>query len=214
MDHMPPPPRPRGGPIPHLRRQTPDHVKLSQGDAVIRAMLRGLSLRAAAGALGLSTTTAWRRYWLVMDWTLPAREGRPRGPIPPQRGTRACPSGRPWLPTLDTPPLRKPVVDRAGGLDVIRYPDGRRRIVWTTGAIARRMGLSRERIRQLTHTESWPAPVGKVGSARCWDADDIDQWLDQHRPDLVDGPMDQPIHARPMEQPVDETAQPIEQATS
>ncbi|KPM56907.1 hypothetical protein ACG83_03460 [Frankia sp. R43] len=104
-----------------------------------------------------------------------------------------------------------PVIERSGclDLDVIRYPDGRRRIVWTTGAVARRMGLSRERVRQLTHSPGWPRPVGRVGSARCWDADDIDEWINEHRPELADGPIDQPHHGRPIDRPVDERTQPV-----
>lgn len=89
----------RGGPYPRLRLDLA--VKVEQGHAVVRLILAGHSIRQAAAALGLSVTTAWRRYWFVMDWTLPQHYGRPPGPIPPQRGTRACPRGRPFLPTLD-----------------------------------------------------------------------------------------------------------------
>ncbi|HZU54832.1 MAG TPA: hypothetical protein VFA06_03080 [Actinocrinis sp.] len=89
----------RGGPYPRLRRDLA--VKVEEGHAVVRLILAGHSMRSAAAQLGLSVTTAWRRYWFVMDWSLPQSYGRPRGPIPPQRGTRACPRGRPFLPTLD-----------------------------------------------------------------------------------------------------------------
>jgi hypothetical protein len=69
--------------------------------AVWDIVAAGGSISSAARALGVSTTTAWRRYWFLADWTLPHYYGRPSGPIPPQRGTRACPHGRPYLPTLD-----------------------------------------------------------------------------------------------------------------
>lgn len=89
----------RGGP--YLRLRLDAGVKLTQGYAVVRLVTAGHSIRSAAAALGMSPSTAWRRYWFAMDWTLPAYYGREWGPVPPQRGTRACPRGRPWLPTLD-----------------------------------------------------------------------------------------------------------------
>lgn len=92
----------RGGPYPHLRLNL--MTKVDQGAAVARLVTAGHSFRAAAEILGMTATTAWRRYWFVMDWTLPAHYGARNGPIPPQRGTKACPNGRPWLPALDGRP--------------------------------------------------------------------------------------------------------------
>lgn len=89
----------RGGPYPHLRGNSV--TKVTEGLAVLQLVAGGATFRQAANTLGMSLTTAWRRYWFVMDWDLPRYYGRPCGPVPPQRGTRACPSGRPWLPTLD-----------------------------------------------------------------------------------------------------------------
>lgn len=89
----------RGGPYPHLR--IPLDQKVSEGIAVWDVVAAGGSISSAARMLGMSTTTAWRRYHFLADWTLPAQYGRRAGPIPPQRGTRACPNGRPYLPTID-----------------------------------------------------------------------------------------------------------------
>ncbi|NUV60657.1 hypothetical protein [Streptomyces sp. CAI-85] len=92
----------RGGPYPHLRLDL--GIKVTQGLDVVQLVLgEGRTFREAGAALGLSPTTAWRRFWFALDLTLPERYGRPPGPIPPQRGTRACPRGRPYLPTLDGP---------------------------------------------------------------------------------------------------------------
>lgn len=92
----------RGGPYPYLRLNV--MTKADEGTAMVRLVTAGHSIRSAAAALGLTATTGWRRYWFAMDWALPGYYGRPWGPIPPQRGTRACPNGRPWLPTLDGKP--------------------------------------------------------------------------------------------------------------
>lgn len=104
MPHVRPEGRRRGGPTPYLRLNLV--TKVEQGRAVAARVDAGQSIRAAAAQLGMSLTTAWRRYWWFKDWTLPTHYGRPHGPIPPQRGTAACPNGRPWLPTLDGRPGR------------------------------------------------------------------------------------------------------------
>lgn len=93
----------RGGPYPRLRLDA--GVKAEQGLAVAELVIgKGLSFRQAANRLGLSLTTAWRRYWWFMDSTLPSRWGvKGRRRLPPQRGTRACPRGRPFIKELDGP---------------------------------------------------------------------------------------------------------------
>ncbi|MFF7260659.1 hypothetical protein ACFZCL_10295 [Streptomyces sp. NPDC008159] len=93
-------PSQRGGPYPRLRADFT--IKTTQGLAVMRLVLgEGRTFRQAAAALGMSSTTAWRRYWFVIDLSTPERHGCKPGPMPPQRGTRACPRGRPWMPTFD-----------------------------------------------------------------------------------------------------------------
>ncbi len=96
------PPR-RGGPTPYVRLDTA--IKARDGRRVAELMAHGLSVRAAAETLGMSATTAWRRYWWLQDWTLPGSYGLPLGAPPPMRGTRACPHGRPCRPTLDHPEI-------------------------------------------------------------------------------------------------------------
>ncbi|MGW6924483.1 winged helix-turn-helix domain-containing protein [Streptomyces sp. NPDC054950] len=100
----------RGGPYPHLR--VPIDIKATQGAAVLELVTAGATIREAATATGLSPSTAWRRMWFVRDWTLPAYYGIDSKRIPPMRGTRACPRGRPWIPELDGP---------GGPLDRRRY---------------------------------------------------------------------------------------------
>lgn len=95
------PSRRRGGPTPYVR--LPFETKLAQGLDVWARVAAGASIRKAAADLGMSPTTAWRRVWFARDWALPTHYGRPAGPIPPQRGTAACPNGWPHLPTFDGP---------------------------------------------------------------------------------------------------------------
>ena len=99
----------RAGPSPYLRLDFT--VKARQGyEAYMLVLGQGLSFRHAADLLGLSGITTWRRYHFFSDLMLPVWHGGKPGPIPPQRGTRACPRGRPYLPTLDGPgaPLHRP----------------------------------------------------------------------------------------------------------
>lgn len=100
----------RAGPHPHLAHR--QAVRIDQAIRVSDLVIGGASFRQAAAACGLSVTTAWRRYWLVWDWTTPTLTGRSRGPIPPQRHTRRSPGGdRPCLPTIDHPLMfRRPGV--------------------------------------------------------------------------------------------------------
>lgn len=46
-----------------------------------------------------------------------------------------------------------------------------------TGAeAARRLGLSRERVRQLAEKPGFPEPLGKVGNAIVWRWRDVERW--------------------------------------
>lgn len=92
----------RGGPYPYLRLDL--STKATQGVAAVELVLgQGLTFRQAATTMGLSVSTCWRRYWWAMDWTLPNQYGVKAGRLPPMRGTRACPRGRPWIEELDGP---------------------------------------------------------------------------------------------------------------
>lgn len=137
----------------------------------------GLSIRAAARALGLPTATAWRRFWWVMDvWTIPTAHGRAAEPLrTPQRGTRACPTG----PPPRTRPDPKPRAPRTS--TGIPLCPGCAAVLWTTGAIGRRLGVGAERARQLSHRPDFPAPAAVEGLTRLWCSTDIVSWQRRHR---------------------------------
>ena len=55
-----------------------------------------------------------------------------------------------------------------------------------TGAdVARRLCVSRERVRQLAVRDDFPSPLGRVGNYIVWRADDVEQWIAANRPTLV-----------------------------
>ena len=92
------------GPAPYVRLDLT--VKVDQGAEAFRLHHSGLTFAEVARCMDLSLTTAWRRCRWYEDWSSPAKFGLPIRRIPPQRGTRACPRGRPCLPELDHPELR------------------------------------------------------------------------------------------------------------
>jgi prophage regulatory protein len=47
--------------------------------------------------------------------------------------------------------------------------------------IGRRLGISRERVRQLTRRADFPVPLGRVGPSLVWRWDEIDDWRRSHR---------------------------------
>jgi hypothetical protein len=96
----------RGGPYPYLRLDIA--VKVEEGMRVSKLVRAGHSFREISAITGLSPTTAWRRYWWLQDWTLPHFWGKSSLTVPPQRGTRACPSGRPWIRAIDEGVWPKP----------------------------------------------------------------------------------------------------------
>jgi prophage regulatory protein len=46
----------------------------------------------------------------------------------------------------------------------------------TGGEIARRLGVSRERVRQLAQRPDFPAPLGRLGQANIWGWLAVDEW--------------------------------------
>lgn len=46
----------------------------------------------------------------------------------------------------------------------------------TGGEIARRLGISRERVRQLAQRPDFPPPLGRLGSANVWGWKAVDEW--------------------------------------
>jgi hypothetical protein len=96
--------RRRGGSTPYVRLDLA--VKADQGSEAHQLHTAGFTFAEVADRMGVSLTTAWRRCRWFEDWTTPAESGHPIRRIPPQRGTRACPRGRPCIPEVDHPELQ------------------------------------------------------------------------------------------------------------
>ncbi|TCJ36852.1 AlpA family transcriptional regulator [Parafrankia sp. BMG5.11] len=58
--------------------------------------------------------------------------------------------------------------------------------LWTTADIARRLGLTQERARQLANSESFPPPSFMHGRSRFWTIGDVEAWIKEHRPGQSD----------------------------
>jgi predicted DNA-binding transcriptional regulator AlpA len=55
-----------------------------------------------------------------------------------------------------------------------------------TGAeAARRLGVSRERLRQLSIREDFPSPLGTLGRANVWRDTEIAEWAAAHERDYT-----------------------------
>jgi len=49
--------------------------------------------------------------------------------------------------------------------------------------IAARLGVSRQRVSQITARESFPRPVVELASGRIWESKDVEAWISEHRPE-------------------------------
>lgn len=58
--------------------------------------------------------------------------------------------------------------------------------------IADRLGVSRQRVQQLTGKPNWPAPFDTLAMGKVWWVKDVEEWIRQNRPDLpvADPPAD------------------------
>ncbi len=51
--------------------------------------------------------------------------------------------------------------------------------------IQHRLGKSRQWTAQLINRKGFPDPVAVLGVGSIWLADDVEAWIQQHRPDLA-----------------------------
>jgi predicted DNA-binding transcriptional regulator AlpA len=49
-----------------------------------------------------------------------------------------------------------------------------------SGEIAEMLGVSRQRVSQLTKAPDWPAPVVVLGLGAVWHTEDIRAWAEEH----------------------------------
>ncbi len=51
--------------------------------------------------------------------------------------------------------------------------------------IERRLGVSRQRVQQLTARPDWPAPYDELAMGKVWRIEDVEAWIRDYRPDDV-----------------------------
>lgn len=61
-----------------------------------------------------------------------------------------------------------------------------------TFEISRRLGVSRQRVGQLTARADWPAPLIELAMGKVWRIQDIEAWVREHRPELGESTEGQP----------------------
>jgi hypothetical protein len=61
--------------------------------------------------------------------------------------------------------------------------------------IADRLGVSRQRVQQLTAKPNWPAPFDTLAMGKVWWIKDVEEWIRQNRPDL---PADERADDKPL----------------
>lgn len=49
------------------------------------------------------------------------------------------------------------------------------------GEIAKRLGLSRQRVQQLSERDDWPVPYDELAMGRVWLKSDIELWITYQR---------------------------------
>lgn len=55
--------------------------------------------------------------------------------------------------------------------------------------IGRRLGgIGRARVYQITQRRNFPPPVAELEMGNVWLADDVEEWIAEHRPELAEDP--------------------------
>lgn len=54
------------------------------------------------------------------------------------------------------------------------------------GEIADRLGVSRQRVYQLTSRKGFPDPIADLSMGQVWMREDVEAWIKENRPDLAE----------------------------
>lgn len=49
-------------------------------------------------------------------------------------------------------------------------------------------GLSRQRVQQIISRPDFPKPTHELQMGKVWDTEDVETWIQEHRPDLAEAP--------------------------
>ncbi|MFI6230107.1 helix-turn-helix transcriptional regulator [Micromonospora echinospora] len=58
--------------------------------------------------------------------------------------------------------------------------------VMGTAEIAEYLGVSRQWVYAITSHRSFPAPIAELQQGNVWLAEDVERWVREHRPELID----------------------------
>jgi len=48
--------------------------------------------------------------------------------------------------------------------------------------IGSRLSVSRQRVQQLTSRRDFPEPIAILGGRKVWQTEDVERWIQEHRP--------------------------------
>lgn len=57
----------------------------------------------------------------------------------------------------------------------------------STSDVGRRLGVGRERGRQIVNRDDFPDAKQQVGRTRLWRSSDVEKWVAENRPERADG---------------------------
>ncbi len=61
-----------------------------------------------------------------------------------------------------------------------------------TAEIARRLGVSRQRVQQLVGRPDFPRPASELEMGKVWHTEDVEAWIAEHRPAVARAPKPDP----------------------
>lgn len=68
---------------------------------------------------------------------------------------------------------------------VVKYSGAVTHHLMGAAEIAERLGVSRQRAHQIAAQPSFPAPTADLASGKVWEAEPVEAWIREHRPEAA-----------------------------